>query len=286
MQPTDTAATPPLRTDLINRWIAEALRMVGLSFSVSSPPVGPVPVTRILEAFGILFQPVPDLTRQRAREFLRLPRNPGGDEPVPDRDHSPLAGLMAHRGSNSVVLVNAHDIVTRRRFTMAHELGHHLLHRPRDQNGILRYDLPAEEGGNITKKELDYIENEAHLFAASLLMPAPWVRAWFSAQDRGKSISPGLACSRLATLLLVSRIAAAKRATALRHRKVNPARGSIHLCAYQFLLSVGPLLTALRGLSAGGLDHARIDRRSLPAELAASLSLTIPSSQAPRCEVT
>lgn len=211
MQPTDTAATPPLRTDLINRWIAEALRMVGLPFSVSSPPVGPVPVTRILEAFGILFQPVPDLTRQRAREFLRLPRNPGGDEPVPDRDHSPLAGLMAHRGSNSVVLVNAHDIVTRRRFTMAHELGHHLLHRPRDQNGILRYDLPAEEGGNISKKELDYIENEAHLFAASLLMPAPWVRVWFSAQDRGKSISPGLACSRLATLLLVSRIAAAKR---------------------------------------------------------------------------
>ena len=70
MAPTDIE---PSRLELMHRWIAEALRRVGFSTDGRQPPTGPVPMTRILEAFHITLQPVPKLTRNKAREFLRLP---------------------------------------------------------------------------------------------------------------------------------------------------------------------------------------------------------------------
>lgn len=169
-------------------------------------------MTRILESFQIALQPVPELTRNRAREFLRLPP---AEDPQAASEHSPLSGLMVARATGSVVLVNATDILTRRRFTMAHELGHHLLHRPRVQFGMLRYDLAAEDGGHLSEGALQRIEEEADLFAANMLMPEQWVRAWFISQQNDWDLSPGLAGSRLATLLLVSRQAATKRLAAL-----------------------------------------------------------------------
>jgi len=208
-------ATPkidPCRLELMHRWIAEALRRVGSSANGAHPPTGPVPMTRILETFQITLQPVPDLTRTRAREFLRLP---AAEDPQSLSEHSQLSGLMVARATGSVVLVNATDILTRRRFTMAHELGHHLLHRPRMQSGMLRYDLAAEDGGHLSESALKQIEDEADLFAANMLMPEQWVRTWFVHQQREWDPSPGLAGSRLATLLLVSRQAANKRLAAL-----------------------------------------------------------------------
>lgn len=140
MAPTDIE---PSRLELMHRWIAEALRRVGFSTDGRQPPTGPVPMTRILEAFHITLQPVPKLTRNKAREFLRLP---AAEDPQAGAEHSRLSGLMVARATGSVVLVNASDILTRRRFTMAHELGHHLLHRPRIQSGMLRYDLSRKTG--------------------------------------------------------------------------------------------------------------------------------------------
>jgi len=209
MAPTDIE---PSRLELMHRWIAEALRRVGFSTDGRQPPTGPVPMTRILEAFHITLQPVPKLTRNKAREFLRLP---AAEDPQAGAEHSRLSGLMVARATGSVVLVNASDILTRRRFTMAHELGHHLLHRPRIQSGMLRYDLSAEDGGHLSESALKRIEEEADLFAAKMLMPEQWVRAWFAHQQREWDLSAGLAGSRLATLLLVSRQAAIKRLAAL-----------------------------------------------------------------------
>lgn len=194
--------------DLIHRWIAEAFRRVGVADRATAPPTGPVPLTRILDAFHITLQPVPGLTRGKAREFLKLP---AVEDLQAESERAPLAGLMVTRTAGSVVLVNAQDILTRRRFTAAHELGHHLLHQPRNQQGILRYDLTAEDGGNLSGEDLGRIEAEAHAFAANLLMPESWVRVWFAHQGRGAGISPGLAASRLATLLLVSRQATIRR---------------------------------------------------------------------------
>lgn len=207
----DAASTP--RRELHRRWILEAFRRVGLQYARPDADVRPVPLTRLIEAFGITIQPVPDLTRQKALEYLKL--TPASAEPVSDKDKSYLSGLMVHRPGGGIVLVNAHDILTRRRFTLAHELGHFLLHRPVNQSGILRYDLAEENGGDLSKEELARIEAEAHAFAADLLMPEPWVRHWFKTRDRGCANSPGLVSSRLATQFLVSRQAADRRVTDL-----------------------------------------------------------------------
>jgi len=83
------------------------------------------------------------------------------------------------------------------------------------QSGMLRYDLAAEDGGHLSESALKRIEEEADLFAAKMLMPEQWVRAWFAHQQREWDLSAGLAGSRLATLLLVSRQAATKRLAAL-----------------------------------------------------------------------
>jgi len=70
-------------------------------------------------------------------------------------------------------------------------------------------------GGHLSESALKRIEEEADLFAAKMLMPEQWVRAWFAQQQREWDLSAGLAGSRLATLLLVSRQAAIKRLAAL-----------------------------------------------------------------------
>lgn len=67
--------------------------------------------------------------------------------------------------------VNSGEIPTRKRFTIAHELGHYCLGHGssyRDTSSEAWYRTAPEE----QKKEID-----ANLFAADLLMPAPAVKA-------------------------------------------------------------------------------------------------------------
>jgi Zn-dependent peptidase ImmA (M78 family) len=79
-----------------------------------------------------------------------------------------LDGAYAHddRVHKGFIYINAKPIWTRRRFTMAHELGHHLLeHRERSDRNVFEYDLR------------DTAEVEANAFAAELLMPAAGICA-------------------------------------------------------------------------------------------------------------
>src|SRR4051812_43873023 len=43
-----------------------------------------------------------------------------------------LVGMIAKRGDNITILVNQGDSPGRKRFTIAHELGHHFLHMMKD----------------------------------------------------------------------------------------------------------------------------------------------------------
>ena len=66
--------------------------------------------------------------------------------------------------SGFAIFVNADHPVTRRRFTIAHEIAHYILHRDLIADGIkedklLRSGLPS------------HIETEANRFAANILMP-------------------------------------------------------------------------------------------------------------------
>ena len=68
--------------------------------------------------------------------------------------------------TGQLIVVNASDSARRRRFTVAHELAHYILHRKDD--GSLYAHRDVGQSGSI--------EHEANLFAAAILMPEELVR--------------------------------------------------------------------------------------------------------------
>jgi Zn-dependent peptidase ImmA (M78 family) len=123
-----------------------------------------------------------DFCRRRARELLAevgiseppvgvedVARNCGLDVRYVRRGRGFCGQLLRER---RVIEVEADMHPHRQRFTIAHEVGHHVLnHGPVfcvfDESGI--YD-PAKVN-----------EKQAQIFASELLMPEPWVRSYWAA---------------------------------------------------------------------------------------------------------
>lgn len=78
-----------------------------------------------------------------------------------------IAGVLVRDDILPVILVNARDRITRRRFTIAHELGHYFMGHKKSA-----FAEPAGKGR---------AEREAERFAAHLLMPEAWVRRLWAA---------------------------------------------------------------------------------------------------------
>lgn len=72
-----------------------------------------------------------------------------------------------------VIKVNRHEVKHRQRFTIAHEIGHFMLHRDRIGSGIRDTILYRSKLSNV-------MEAEANRFAAELLMPFDQVRGKFN----------------------------------------------------------------------------------------------------------
>jgi Zn-dependent peptidase ImmA (M78 family) len=91
-----------------------------------------------------------------------------------------LSGMVAKRGEDVTILVNQGDPPYRKRFTIAHELGHVFLHLRSDgefidsQVDLFRDTCPPTE--NSPDK---IVEVQANQFAAALLMPRNFVREQF-----------------------------------------------------------------------------------------------------------
>lgn len=81
-----------------------------------------------------------------------------------------VAGCCVKRGEQAVLWVNGRHPTARRRFTLAHELGH--LRCGHDGS------IPAESFTTLGGKATDSREVQANAFAAELLAPAEAVRAW------------------------------------------------------------------------------------------------------------
>jgi len=77
-----------------------------------------------------------------------------------------VAGLFVNDDVFPVIVVNSRQPSTRQRFTVAHELGHYYLRHKRSSF--------AEPGGASRQ------ERDAERFAANLLMPAAWVRRYWT----------------------------------------------------------------------------------------------------------
>lgn len=85
-----------------------------------------------------------------------------------------VSGMLVIKERRAIACINARHHPHRRRFTLAHELGHYLLHREQarvfiDASPIFFRDERASEG-------TDHREVEANRFAASLLMPEAALR--------------------------------------------------------------------------------------------------------------
>jgi Zn-dependent peptidase ImmA (M78 family) len=97
-----------------------------------------------------------------------------------------MVGMIAKRGDDVTILVNQSDPPYRKRFTIAHELGHHFLHLLQDGEFI---DGEANlfrspKGDQSTWTPLQRREWQANAFAAALLMPEDLLRSeWEDTQS-------------------------------------------------------------------------------------------------------
>jgi transcriptional regulator with XRE-family HTH domain len=86
-----------------------------------------------------------------------------------------IDGLVVELQGGAVIWVQENQPITRQRFTLAHELGHHLLHH----SDRFHVDLGGELAPAATGEHPGYdwrAERAANEFAANLLMPARMVR--------------------------------------------------------------------------------------------------------------
>lgn len=82
--------------------------------------------------------------------------------------------------NKKVIMTNASDSPNRRAFTIAHELGHLLLH---EDELLKNSDLGVMLRAPLGKQELDPHEKEANAFAANLLVPADMLKPYLSESD-------------------------------------------------------------------------------------------------------
>lgn len=94
-----------------------------------------------------------------------------------------LSGMVAKRGDNIHILVNQNDSPLRKRFTIAHELGHYALHLSLTDGEFIDRDadLFREEESGALPDNSRLQEIQANQFAAALLMPDPLVRKAYHA---------------------------------------------------------------------------------------------------------
>ena len=216
---------------------------------VESPSdAGVVSLDYVIRSYPISTDEVDGLNYRRAAEFLAA--RVGQALPLPASEETPLAGLLyAYEYAGALygcILVEQKDLVTRRRFSAAHELGHYVLHfmplledqqhttaegallvveglayTGKDESGPSlpsgEFNLVLNQGSRMRRstKGVGRMEREANQFAAELLMPA--VACGVSAERLGCQYSKRrqALARRLAAEFLVSQEAMMWRLTDL-----------------------------------------------------------------------
>ncbi len=142
---------------------------------------------------------VQDLARL---EGVQVERVDFGDE---------VSGVLVKDGERAIIGVNGRHAPTRQRFTIAHELGHYLLHGRREL--FVDKDFIVHFRDENSSTGYDPVEVEANQFAAELLMPAEKVRELFA--KRPFDINDEGALRKLAATFGVSPMAMAVRLSSL-----------------------------------------------------------------------
>lgn len=122
-------------------------------------------IGQLLEAHGIEVAPVPVEVIAPALG-IRVQYEPAEDE---------LSGFLLRDLSHQKAIIGVNDrhAKNRQRFTIAHELGHYLLHKQETLHVDRRFQIQLRDN-NSSKGESEE-EKEANLFAAELLMPMHFI---------------------------------------------------------------------------------------------------------------
>lgn len=115
----------------------------------------------LLQRYKITKPPV-DVERLAKQEGLRV---------VEEQLESEISGMLYREGGRAVILINQNDVPVRKRFSVAHELGHYHLHTSSSVFVDRRVRFRDSNSSQGTIKE----EIEANSFAAELLMPETFV---------------------------------------------------------------------------------------------------------------
>jgi Zn-dependent peptidase ImmA (M78 family) len=92
-----------------------------------------------------------------------------------------VSGFIFRDKSQTVIGVNTHHASVRQNFTLAHELGHLLLH---DQEQLhVDHEFRVRLRDDVSSQGTDGEEREANQFAASLLMPRQFIARDLASQE-------------------------------------------------------------------------------------------------------
>ena len=190
---------------MIREAVATTFRDAGLAWPPA--PAGPIPLGELIASYPVVHEEVDGLNRAAASAVLRRWDVRWTEIP---REDPPLAGFLYANARSGYIFVRRGDILPRRRFTAAHELGHYRLHLgpvlARDVSEMVEVDRDeeVEESGQA---ELAAMERQANRFAAELLMPESVCRVLHERYARKYGAVARYLVYHIAGDLLVSRSA-------------------------------------------------------------------------------
>ncbi|MBO9682366.1 MAG: ImmA/IrrE family metallo-endopeptidase [Flavisolibacter sp.] len=90
-----------------------------------------------------------------------------------------MSGLLVLEKNSAVIGYNQNEARVRRRFTVAHEIGHYVLHRDKSDRQVFvdkNFKAMFRSFESANEPTVAKLETEANVFAACLLMPETLVR--------------------------------------------------------------------------------------------------------------
>jgi Zn-dependent peptidase ImmA (M78 family) len=128
-------------------------------------------VDELLSENGISDAPVPVSAIARAKGARVYLNKLEGD----------MSGFLYRDAAQTVIGVNTIHSKTRQNFTIAHEIGHLLLHEQEQMHVDRKFQVRLRD--DVSSQGFDEAEREANLFAAALLMPREFLERDLRKED-------------------------------------------------------------------------------------------------------